>query len=72
MFKVIKNTQAVNITYPFDPELARMEVRCFERSMKIHLKRCNDPETAREIADVLDGLVKGFIAKGDKKMLEVA
>lgn len=52
-----------NPSEPFDPDLAVVETRNFERVMKLHLKRCDRPDIAKEIAETLDGLAKGFINK---------
>lgn len=68
--RIVRKSQ--NNVSLFDAELVRVEVRNFERSMKIHLRRCDDIDAAREIGEVLDALSKGFIAKGNKRMLEAA
>lgn len=47
----------------FDTDLALTEAYNFRRVMELHLKRCDDLETATQIAEILNGLATGFQQK---------
>jgi len=59
--KVIKMSDVPQV--PFDKEMALLEAHNFERSMRIHLKRCDCKDAAREILEILTRLSKEFSNK---------
>jgi hypothetical protein len=62
-FRVIKREVIVAPKAVFDAQLCLLETRNFARIAEIHLSRCNDPHTAKEIHTILDRLSKGFEKK---------